>query len=785
MATALLEEAPGAERTAGRGGSNGNGVGADVGGRRSPALSRTGSQGRVAALVDVLAAAAMAGVAGAAMTSAFQLDDLVRPVGVAAVAAVGASFVLSTVFRAPLVVSSLLAAALLVPAAVLGCGGGPGDVASGLRSGARTILESLVPMRPDPEVLVVPFVSTALAAFLGAEIAQRARLSVGPVVPSLLVLGVGLAFGIDGRLPPAWIPVAWVVLAAASVGWRTVRGVAARFSGGPTGDAGSFSGRRRPLVASLAAIVVVAVPATVVARTFGPDLPGLEDRDRFSLRDLVEQPVESQELANPLSEMTGLQDGPDFPLFSADTSGRVERWRLAVLDVYEDVGEWRTTGGFLPAGGELQPPSVGRGAGGAASSGDDEAVGSSGVTQRIETSGLEGRWLPVADRAVEVSLDAVLFDPATGVLLSEDDALPSSYDVTSEIPEPSAVRLAGATVATDDEARAALELPDELPEELTAAAEEATAGTAPGYPRAVALERYLTEPGAVQPFELELTELSSGHSPAILRCFLLVEGDCARGRRGSTEQFVALFAVMARQVGLPTRAVVGFEGSGVAGPDEIGSHDATAWVEVKFEDIGWVAFNPVPNVEAEVTEGTTPPPPATGAGEDQATPPPTPVDENEEAAQVDADDSEATDDGGGPVPLWLAAGVVIVALVVLFPGLRRRRRRARRRRASDAAARVVGAWLTAVDELVVSGVTVGADRAVADIVGESRATVSTAGVEPLVPLGALANRARFAPSSPDDSAATEAWTLSDRFVAERRKGRPLPRRLRDYFHLRN
>src|SRR5690606_19959378 len=146
---------------------------------------------------------------------------------------------------------------------------------------------------------------------------------------------------------------------------------------------------------------------------------------------------------------------------------------------------------------------------------------------------------------------------------------------TSVVAEPDLSTLPSAPAASDPESLAALDLPSGVPEELVALAED-VAGPGSAYSRAVALTSYLSAPSD-DGFTLVVDEPPSGHTVGHITCFLLLEDRC--GRSGSTEQFVASFAVLARAAGLPTRVVVGFRAPNVA-PGETGEVTgalATAW----------------------------------------------------------------------------------------------------------------------------------------------------------------------------------------------------------------
>jgi|APHM01.1.fsa_nt_gi Transglutaminase-like enzymes, putative cysteine proteases len=74
------------------------------------------------------------------------------------------------------------------------------------------------------------------------------------------------------------------------------------------------------------------------------------------------------------------------------------------------------------------------------------------------------------------------------------------------------------------------------------------------------------------------------------------------------QQFATTMAVMLRTQDIPARYVVGFAPGKQVGTDEylVTSDRAHAWVEVYFEDVGWVRFDPTPSGDLPVS---TPEPP--------------------------------------------------------------------------------------------------------------------------------------------------------------------------------
>jgi protein-glutamine gamma-glutamyltransferase len=78
-----------------------------------------------------------------------------------------------------------------------------------------------------------------------------------------------------------------------------------------------------------------------------------------------------------------------------------------------------------------------------------------------------------------------------------------------------------------------------------------------------------------------------------LRAFLFKDG------RGYCQQFSGTMALMLRMVGIPSRVAAGFSAGTPNQADHrfvVRDFDAHSWVEVYFNGIGWVAFDPTPAV---------------------------------------------------------------------------------------------------------------------------------------------------------------------------------------------
>ncbi len=80
-----------------------------------------------------------------------------------------------------------------------------------------------------------------------------------------------------------------------------------------------------------------------------------------------------------------------------------------------------------------------------------------------------------------------------------------------------------------------------------------------------------------------------------------------RDRRGYCQQFSGAMALMLRMVGIPSRVVGGFApGERIRDGFVVSDFDAHSWVEVYFNRIGWVTFDPTPAAAPAVARSIGP-----------------------------------------------------------------------------------------------------------------------------------------------------------------------------------
>jgi transglutaminase-like putative cysteine protease len=281
-----------------------------------------------------------------------------------------------------------------------------------------------------------------------------------------------------------------------------------------------------------------------------------------------------------------------------------------------------------------------------------------------------------------------------------DDGL--EYTVTSVAPEPTVDRLV-ASGPLPDQVRDALPtqvtlVPQSLPREVRDTVERVTGGTSVPYLKAKALNDYFTD--GTEKFTYSDQTVGNG-SNALLQ-FL-------RNKQGYCEQYAAAMAVMLRVAGIPSRVVIGYTPGRQQddGTYSVTTHDAHAWVEAFFSDVGWVYFDPTPLQDGRTVApdyaprpAASPTPSVSAATGVAGSPGPT----ADQLDPADTDPGVASSDSSGdglltPQRAMAGGGVLVGVLLLLTPALVRwsaRRRRLRAAAGQDAAAAARAAW----DELL-------------------------------------------------------------------------------------
>ncbi|MEV4677419.1 DUF3488 and transglutaminase-like domain-containing protein [Actinomadura sp. NPDC049382] len=603
----------------------------------------------------------------------------------------------------------------------------PQTLREGVLSSWKAILTTLLPAPAEPELLVLVSVAVWLAAFGSAELALRTSTRAVPALPALGAWAVALPLGAGGAGSNLPLAAATAVLVAVLV--------LVRADGPGAGAAWRPLAAGAPVAAALGALAFAAGPLVPVSAT------------PYDPREQVQAPPPRlRDGVSPLDRVGGWLLAPGQAMFTVQ-SDRTETERLAVLDRFDGV-TWSSAARFVPTGSRVPA--------------GPEPGEKHEVAQRITIQDLPGVWVPAPDRPRRVDGLPVVADPASGALAADRPLRPGqTYRVEAAVPEWTAADLARAGVAADAEADAARELPwgpgAKKPPvqiaEFRRFAQAATRGAATPLQKAAQLAEYL------KVFARYDVTAPPGHSYRQIDYFL------AEGRRGTPEHFATAYALLARTIGLPSRVVVGFEGGKREGGTVlVRSGDVMVWPEVKFDRLGWVRFNPLPDsgrpskksegVAAGETEQKLEQAQKNAAAQ-QNDPGLTKTTQKQQAGPAAAEEA--------PTPWWVFALIAVGAAVIgylcavlIAPALRKRRRRT-----GPPAARITGAWHQALDHLADAGLSTVRTLTAHEVARFGASAVGEEAGGHLRPLADLVNHSRFAPSGPDARAADRAWHHTD------------------------
>jgi transglutaminase-like putative cysteine protease len=414
------------------------------------------------------------------------------------------------------------------------------------------------------------------------------------------------------------------------------------------------------------------------------------------------------------------------------------------------------------------------------------------VVAQVSIATLDGPWLPTPGRATQTSSSDVDIEPDAGSLaLRSGDLRPGlTYSVRAVLDTPRVDELAAAAVPSGPSVSRVLDLP-RLPREFTDYARQVTFGASTPFEQAVALEFAVREGARVD------DTAPTGSSYARLDTFLFRPAGSEPGAHtGTSEQFAAAFAVLARAVGLPTRIVVGFA-SGTPGPNGtlvMRGRDAEAWPEVYFAGLGWYGFEPTPSanggggsdeqVKLNVLDRM-------GAQASRANPAPTPTGPTPAATTPPVARQAAAAKPAPSGQLAVSAAAALLVLLALMVAARWARR-SRHRRAGDR-----GAWSEVVDLLVLMGRPPPpwrpAPEVAADLAGFAPVAIRGPATSVDVPfprphpaqvIASAADRATFAPATTamprvgrNQSLGADAWSALRELRRAVRRVVPLWRRL--------
>lgn len=614
------------------------------------------------------------------------------------------------------------------------------------------------PLSSFDGLLIAPFVLTLVGAVIAVSLALRLRRWAFALTAPVVTLTLSVGFSTYHGFRPALTGAVFAAVAVAWSAWRARRDRAAEQLSEPSAQKQS---RRRGLVVGAAA----AAGLIALAAVGGVAAAAVTGTDRQVLRDHVTPPLDVRDLTSPLVSFHKLVTAEKkTDLFTVEGLPAGARVRLATLDLYDGI-VYKVSGAGGAGSGVFTR--VGH-------SIDTDAVGTAAhVTVTVKD--LTGVWAPTVGYLTSIAFtggdaktqqDDLHYDTATGTaVVTAGLRQGDRYHFTAVIPRtPTADQLKNAILTN-------VALPAPAPVTATKdAAAKLVAGADTPIAQAQALVAGLQKGAFSHGLGADALISPSGHTD--YRITKLLTG---QQMVGDDEQYAVAMALMARDLGIPARVVMGFWNKDGAAMTTVTGADVHTWVEIPFDGFGWVAFDPTPSEDNK---------PSTQDQQQQgkplvqvAQPPEVP---QEPAELPPAAPLTRGGDGSpeeGPAWVWvalqIAGGTLGVIAVLLGPsialGIARAVRRRRRARAADAADRLDGGWAEVVDAAVDVGTALPAGGTRREQAAVLEGRYPDAGT---LTLAHRADTAVFGAADPSDDDAAKYW--ADVRTATERMARAVP-----------
>jgi hypothetical protein len=314
----------------------------------------------------------------------------------------------------------------------------------------------------------------------------------------------------------------------------------------------------------------------------------------------------------------------------------------------------------------------------------------------------DSSWLPVPFdiRTVGNVDDSWSYVPSDQTVTANTDragAGVTSYDIAYGSVEPTDEQLLTAGRAPSDIMQRYGQVPDGVPDIVRTMANAVTSNTSNHYQQAVQLQSWFRDRDN---FTYDLNA-GYGYGYQAMSKFL-------QQRRGFCQHFAATMAMMARELGIPSRVAVGFLQPDHADGDAwvMTSHNVHAWPELYFQGVGWVRFEPTPGVGAPFpvyaqkigpNQTLNTPPVNTGSEITQST---LAHHDPNESTTKDAAGAGGGKGGNGAIPSrWWLVGILAVVLCLLPALMRAVIRRRRMTRPVEAGEAAESAWVELRDHI--------------------------------------------------------------------------------------
>ena len=573
------------------------------------------------------------------------------------------------------------------------------SLAVGSVYGWADIVTLRTPIGAPEYIAVVPYFASWIVALVSTSLATRWiaqkprtawRFGIALIGPVALYVA-GILIGTDEPYEAGLRGVVFAILALIWLGWRR-----------PNAAAVAPGGANRLRNRKLAGTAIIVGGAVLLGGGAGFWLAPAND-ERFVLRDEIEPPFDPLQYPSPLSGFRHYtKQVTDEQLFTVSGLQPGDVVRLATLDSF--TGKlWTVTG----------PETATNGSGSFALVGREIPAQKfvtpevrKDVTVTIET--YDDVWLPSVGYLTDLQFtggdaenegDNLRYNNSTGTAvltsgLHEGDSYTLSA-IEQRVLTPADLETAST---------ASIELPPVtgIPDLATSKAQEFAGSATTPAAQLQAIQLSLTENGFLSHGRAsDSTPSRAGHgADRVTELFSRLQ------MIGDQEQYASAFALMARSLGYPSRVVMGFapEVTGDEPSITVTGDDVTAWVEVAFDGIGWVAYNPTPD-ETDIPQAQVPKPQSEPQPQVRQ-PPRSESDEDDLLTPVELEESDE-DDNGDPfvLPGWvwaiglsllIPAAIIFIPLIIIAAiKVRRARRRREAERGPD---QVAGAWQEMLDQ---------------------------------------------------------------------------------------
>jgi hypothetical protein len=616
--------------------------------------------------------------------------------------------------------------------------------------GWKNMLTTLPPV-DNGTLLALPYLLGLVAGALGMRVADGVSWVPAPAVVVGALLAIVILMGVQH---PSHADLYGAALAGGALAWMMVRAQRGRpqyVSGGSLRISRWLSG------------ALLCAGATVFAGLLGTHLPGYGST-RTVLRSSVVPPFSVGQYPSPLAAFRRFTRGytelqPHYGLYNTalfKVSGLPagSLIRIATLDSYDGNvwGAGDVAGGASPAGPSDSDTfqKVGQVI--------DNSERGKPVTATVKIlNGALSVWVPTAG-----GLTGISFQRPLEQLASQDFRynLATSTGVMPESLKPGDSYTFSA-VLPDDALTANTQLASGgLPEVASYSQFEQVATrwaghAAAGIQQIDAIAAYLRANGHYTDGESGFQQFAAGHSLYRLTQFISTTGELA----GDDEQYAALVALMANELGVPARVVLGAE---VPSNGVVTGSDVHAWVELQAADGTWktlpqTAFmgTQPPKKQSQKSQPSVP---------TSVIPPPAPVAPPATAGQSLTNTIFHREQGSKvthPLPravsevlLYVGSPLLAIILICALIIALKLGRRARRRRHGPPVRRLAFAWWDFLDHARDFGLAVPA-------AATRREQATALGFEVAVTSAARLDAVMFGVDSPDQQTVASYWSHAD------------------------